>query len=156
MLCSHFVIDCVYNGINEGKQFSLWLSLALCFCGVLCIVQAIDINFLFFVGSYFVAPYAFFEWVPCVGSFLGGNVATENDLHIWCRWSISQCWGYCNIHTAFLTISHNDIPHASQNGLTTYNNSGLRLHSTSWSFVFSLQQKFILLVWQFVAIGIML
>ena len=58
MLCSHFIIVCVYNGINEGKQFSLWLSLALCFCGVLCIVQAIDINFLFFVGSYFVAPYS--------------------------------------------------------------------------------------------------
>ena len=34
MFCSHFIIVCDYNGINEGKQFSLWLSLSLCFCGV--------------------------------------------------------------------------------------------------------------------------
>ena len=34
MLCSHYIIVCDYNGINEGKQFSLWLSLSLCFCGV--------------------------------------------------------------------------------------------------------------------------
>ena len=55
MFCSHFIIVCDYNGISEGKQFSLCLSLSLCFCGVLCFVQKIDINVLFFVGNYFVA-----------------------------------------------------------------------------------------------------
>ena len=35
MFCSHFIIVCDYNGINEGKQFSLLLSLSLCFCRVL-------------------------------------------------------------------------------------------------------------------------
>ena len=34
MFCSRYIIVCDYNGINEGKQFSLWLSLSLCFCGV--------------------------------------------------------------------------------------------------------------------------
>ena len=56
MFCSHFIIVCDYNGINEGKQFSL--SLSLSFCGVPCIVQTIDVNFLFFVGNYFVAPHS--------------------------------------------------------------------------------------------------
>ena len=56
MFCSHFITVCDYNGINEGKQFSL--SLSLRFCGVLCIVRTIDTNFLFFVGNYFVARHS--------------------------------------------------------------------------------------------------
>ena len=39
---THFIIVCDYNGINEGKQFSLWLSLSLCFCEVLKAVHCSD------------------------------------------------------------------------------------------------------------------
>ena len=42
MFCSHFIIVCDYNGINEEKQFSLWLSLSLCFCEVLKAVHCSD------------------------------------------------------------------------------------------------------------------
>ena len=123
MFCSHFIIVCDYNGINEGKQFSLLLSLSLCFCGVLKAEHCSDDRLKLFILC----------WkLPCSGQLDKGllwmsawclgvswrKLAIEN-LHIWCRWSICQYWGFCNIHTAFLLISHNDIPHVSQNGLTT-------------------------------------
>ena len=136
MFCSHFKIVCDYNGFNEGKQFSLWLSLSLCFCGVLCIVQRIR-HTLFILRWNLLCSTTLdkapsFEWVPSVWAFLGGNVATEN-LHIWCRWSICQYWATMTFHT-----------HHKMDWQHNSSWSGLRLHSTSsWSFLlFSLQSEF--------------